>query len=86
MFAAGHLASNLVGQFREKDYGRWFEYKRNDSPSYPEAPHLIFVGPEGDMLRFAKVMKTVAYVAVDEDENGLVYEKWSIKSHKEYAQ
>ena len=36
--------------------------------------------------RYAKVLKTVARIVIDEDENGLVIEKWSIKNHSVYAQ
>lgn len=83
-FAAGNLASNLIGYFREKDYGRPFEYKANFFNIQPEYPHIVFVGPEGDQMRFAKVLKTVAYVVVDENEDGLIVEKWQIKSHRSY--
>ncbi len=34
--------------------------------------------------RLGNVLKTVAYLAVDEDENGPVIEKWFIKGHTEY--
>jgi hypothetical protein len=37
--------------------------------------------------RYAIVKKTVAYIAVDEDEFGLpVLEKWQLKSNREYVQ
>lgn len=34
------------------------------------------------ITRAAKVLKTVAYVAVDENETGIVWEKWHIKQVK----
>ena len=40
-------------------------------------PHEVFVGC--DQSRYARVLKTVAYVVVDEDENGPVIEKWNIR-------
>lgn len=44
-------------------------------------PHEIFVGgARGDETRRARVLKTVAYVVVDEDEYGNpVVEKWQIR-------
>ena len=93
-FAASNLASDLVGYFVEKDYGRPFEYKNN-----PEQvmrvdmktgrntvyPHLVFVGPEGDQMREAFVKKTVAYVVIDElDCDRYLVEKWNIKGHRAY--
>ena len=36
-------------------------------------------------FRYAKVLQTVAWIVVDEDENGdAVYEKWEIKQHRNY--
>ena len=40
----------------------------------------------GSPYRYAVVMKTRAYICVDEDDEGLpVVEKWYLKSCKEYA-
>ena len=50
-------------------------------------PHKVWIGNtiNDQGYRYAKVMKTVAYVVVDEDEYGQdVVEKWSIKNNKEY--
>ena len=95
-FAAGNLASNLVGYFVERDYGRPFEYTNNpEKPLFPdmktgrntEFPHLVFVGPEGDQMRNALVKKTVAYVITDEYDTGkFKIEKWNIKGHRSYFQ
>lgn len=93
-FAASNLASNLVGYFVEKDYGRPFEYKNNpEKPMRVDMktgrnavyPHLVFVGPEGDQMREAFVKKTVAYVVIDElDCDRYLVEKWNIKGHRAY--
>ena len=81
-YAAPHGDGSCQGRFVEKDEGNLFEYSKNWS-SVDDFPHLVWVG-DGDQYRYARVLKTVAYVAVDEDENGFVVEKWSIKQHKEY--
>jgi hypothetical protein len=56
-----------------------------------DLPHIIYVrgvgkNGQGDgESRYAKVLKTVIYVAVDEDENGQpVLEKWKLKRHEKY--
>lgn len=72
----------ILGRFREKDYGLIFEYSErmfNDTELFPEYPHIIYVG-HGEQ-RYGKVLKTVAYVLVDEDK----VEKWYIKGHKDYG-
>jgi hypothetical protein len=75
----------VVGHFVEKERGRTFDYKLNDSGMFPEFPHIVYVGPGGEHERFAKVLKTVCYMAVDEDAMGNpVVEKWFIKKHKVY--
>ena len=81
-----------IGCFVEKDTGNYFEYSNNDEPMNvgEDFPHKVWVGGEGVCgmwgYRFANVKKTVAYIAVDEDEFGLpVVEKWYLKSNKEYA-
>lgn len=93
-FANPLLASDLLGSFVEKDYGRTFEFKQNpEFVLHPDLktgrntvyPHLVFVGPEGDQTRRALVKKCVAYVVVDETENGYVIEKWNIKNLRKYG-
>lgn len=84
----------LLGQFVEKSGGNWFEYS-DRLTDYEwragwladEYPNLVHVG-SGSVAHartcVARVLKTVAYVVVDEDENGPVVEKWFIKRHKQY--
>lgn len=77
-----------LGEFCEKDFSNWFTYRA--STVYPdlinptEWPHLIDVGNGED--RYARVLKTVAYVVVDEDLEGLVVQKWNIKKHNIYPE
>jgi hypothetical protein len=78
---------NFLGCFIEKDYGNNFEYEvnREEDSWLPvsEYPHRVWVSNEE--WRYAKVLKTVAYIAVDEDEYGKpVTEKWDIKKHVPY--
>lgn len=50
------------------------------------ATHTIFVGDVNFPYRAAVIKKTVAYVAVDEDEYGKpVWEKWLLGSNKQYV-
>ena len=69
-----------------------FEYSVNDDcfTWCEDFPHKIWVGSHqigGDQgYRYGIVKKTVAYVAVDEDEFGLpVLEKWKLKKNTEYV-
>jgi len=75
---------SVRGQFREKDFGLLFEFSRaSETPFGKEYDMLVWVGH--DMYRYAKVLKTVAYIVVDEDADGnSVIEKWQIKNHREY--
>jgi hypothetical protein len=66
----------VCGQF-ENEFAR-FEYRANTRPDLSDMPHEIAMS-DGS-FRFAKVLKTVVYVAVDEDENGPIVEKWNIKA------
>ena len=78
-----------IGVFVEKDVGNHFEYSLNDERgSWCDFPHKIWVGGlvNDQGYRYGTVKKTVAYVAVDEDDTGMpVLEKWNIKKHKEYS-
>jgi len=81
--------STIAGLFRNKETDCSFEYRARSefSPEMPGNfdgfPHEVFVGPGNgyDEVRFGRVLKTVAYIVVDEDEFGNpVVEKWDIKS------
>jgi hypothetical protein len=56
-----------------------FEYRPNTRPDLSDMPFEIAMS-DGS-FRFAKVLKTVVYIAVDEDENGPVIEKWDVKAN-----
>ena len=78
-----------IGCFDEKQYGNPFEYSINDDPLNnvnEDCLHKIWVGDViGQGYRYGIVKKTVAYIAVDEDEFGLpVLEKWQLKKNVEY--
>ena len=75
-----------IGAFVEKEVGNHFEFSLNDRDTWCDFPHKICVGDVvGQGYRYGTVKKTVAYIAVDEDEFGLpVVEKWAIKNYREY--
>lgn len=79
----------VEGGFRERTHGHWFDYyNRNtiDRAGFAQDfPHRVFVGPDGYDTRVARVMKTVAYVVVDEAADGSpVVERWDIKNVRKY--
>ena len=76
-----------IGQFTEKSVGNYFEYSVNDTGMFSEFAHKVWVGGlvNDQGFRFANVLKTVVYIATDEDDNGLVIEKWNIKKNVAYA-
>lgn len=76
----------IFGQFRPKDSKHVFEYAERRHPDdnfAPDFPHMIYLD-NGRETRLAKVLKTVAYVVIDEDENGPVIAKWNLGSHNIY--
>ena len=78
-----------IGCFCEREAGNSFEYSLNtDSAVFCEDfPHIIWVGDSiGSPYRYGIVKKTVAYVAVDEDEFGLpVLERWDLSKNTTYS-
>jgi hypothetical protein len=82
---------NPIGVFVEKDTGNYFEFSINEDHMAADEnggfTHKVWVGDTiGSPYRYAVVMKTVAYIAVDEDDEGLpVVEKWYLKKCQEYA-
>lgn len=81
-----------VGSFIEKTGGRWFFYAPICEANKAIAPEgfdfevRVSDNPIGmSGRRFAKVLKTVAYVVTDENDDGSpVVEKWDIKSHTRF--
>lgn len=75
----------LLGNFIEADRHNAFEYAvrpDNGIDFAPDCPHIVYVG---DGFRYAKVLKTVAWVAVDEQPDGSpVFEKWHLHRHRYY--
>lgn len=84
-FAASNM--RVTGCFIHKETSRPFEFVNAldvfqviTAGKIHSFPQLVYVGPNGDQTRFARVLKTVAYVVVDETDDGkLVVEKWPIK-------
>jgi len=79
-----------IGVFVERDTGNYFEFSINEDHMAADEmggfTHKVWVGDTiGSPYRYAVVMKTVAYIAVDEDEDGPVVEKWYLKKNQEYA-
>jgi len=75
----------LLGQFDVGSICFEFSARPEDDRggAFPGYPHRIFT-LDGD--RAALVLKTVAYVVIDEREDGSpIHEKWEIKRHKAYA-
>lgn len=70
---------NTEGEFQEKTFGKYFTYsKTTDAWAIANGcTHEIDVM---DGVRFAKVLKTVVHVCVDEN----LFETWMIKNHIKY--
>ena len=88
MSLAPSAASRTVtGNFVEREFGKWFDYDALSGSL--EHPHRVWVTTPREGIdsgwRYAKVLKTVVHIVIDEDENGLVIEKWSIKNHAVYT-
>ena len=76
---------NRVGEMVEKDYGNGYTYGVNVDGIYEDYPNIVYVNDVvGSGYRYAKVLKTVAYIVVDEDDDGPVVEKWYLKSNLVY--
>jgi hypothetical protein len=73
----------VEGEFQELQYKNWFEFRKTDNWWAKEQGldfEIAVRGLNGTDLRFAKILKSVAYIAIDEDEHGnAVLEKWRIK-------
>ena len=77
----------VQGCFDNSETGAVFEYATR-APSNgdwaADCPHIVFMSDGSP--RYATVKKTVAYIVVDEADNGHpVAERWPIKRHRQYA-
>lgn len=84
MMAPHSQYERVAGQFQHKDTDACFDYAKQDGEfahcmNTADFPHIVYVC---DGIRAARVLKTVVYIAVDEDENGMVIEKWPLKGHR----
>ena len=86
MYAPSNLldTGKILGQFREADYGVTFEYSETDEETpFPGFETQVWVSDGG--FRWAKVLKTVAHVVVDEGFGGVpVVNKWHLRGHRQY--
>ncbi len=74
---------SILGQFIEKDHGRTFEFSTASSTPFEGFGELVWL--DNEQSRYARILKTVAYVVVDENADGTpVVEKWAIKRHTLY--
>ena len=74
-----------LGEIQEREYGKWFTFRNtvDEWAKKNRLPHEIDVL---DGVRYAKVLKTVAYVAVDEAPDGrAVIEKWTLKKFNAFV-
>jgi hypothetical protein len=75
-----------IGEFQECEYGNYFTYRKTNNLWAIEQgfSHEIDVGD--CQVRFARVLKTVAYVCTDEDASGkAIFQIWKIKKHNLYT-
>lgn len=74
-----------LGCFQHTETKCQFEYRKtlNEWAMAHNLPHEIAVNdPVGYGWRFGRVLKTVAYVAVDEQDDGPLMEKWPIRNRE----
>ena len=86
IFQSSYDENKAIGEFRLLNYNTYFEYKLSEGTAPGQGTWGIDNGFLHEIaifdgsIRFANVKKTVAYVAVDEDDDGKpVVEKWLIK-------
>ena len=79
--------NRVLGCFNEREFGKIFEYSdrlKGNQWQVEKYPHEIYV--RGNQVRVGKVLKTVAYIVIDEADDGSpVVHKWYIKNHRKYA-
>jgi hypothetical protein len=86
VFRGSYSENRAIGQFQEKECGKYFEYRLSDGTAPIQGSYGLDHGFKHEIamcdgsVRFANVKKTVAYVVVNEDDFGMpIVEKWQIK-------
>lgn len=80
---------SIIGSFTEKEYGKHFEFSENREVDGWTYPHKVWVSTPWHMdegWRYAKVLKTVAYILTNDEDGNDVVEKWYTKQHRLYPQ
>ena len=79
------FTAKQIGEFREVSFGKWFTFSKTEN-EWALKNDLEFEIDVLDGVRYAKLLKTVVYVCVDEDSEGNpVLEKWSIANKLMYS-
>lgn len=80
---------SILGAFRSKETDALFEFsaaKEDEKVFGARFAHKVWVD-NGESFRFAEVKKTVAFVVVDEAEDGsAVVEKWATKGFRSFVE
>ena len=72
------------GHFQEVDFGKDFSFRKTTNP-WALSQGLEYEIDVLDGIRFCKLLKTVAYVCIDEDSEGkAILDKWKIKGRIDY--
>lgn len=77
----------IRGCFTHKEFGTYFEFSAATiaESAWTEPQYNMKVWVRGGDWRLAQVLKTVAYVIVDEDQHGCpVVERWPLKKFQLY--
>ena len=89
--ALAKVGQKITGHFTESNYNKRFEFCDGAPCEWSGkqgATHTVYVNAligDGNNTRPAKVLKTVVYMGLDENETGgIVWKKWKIKGHKVY--
>ncbi len=85
-YQGNQIRPRILGSFTEKAHGLFFEFAERLASENQwminDYPHSVYVGH--GQSRIGRVLKTVAYVVVDEDDTGPVVEKWHTKQFCSY--
>lgn len=86
LFPGCYEYNKAIGEFTLPEFGTYFEYRISEGNAPGQGDWGIKNGFIHEIsvcdgsVRFATIKKTVAYVVVDEDDEGKpVVEKWKIK-------